>query len=356
MTMTSKISQRYPVSFFVVTAFAFSWVWWFAAVRFGVLGDILPPVTAIASFGPALAALLVTRTGEVSGGPHVHSRHHRTLALLTLVLGGIFTLKLLTGGRDAFRDVASAPDITLDATNLFFVALVILIAAWAFASARSPDRGIRARMRTLLEWKVGVWPWIFTLAVMPVVYLLGAGLSIVLGGTIPTPAYSTYEGTGAVFILVVAFLFGAVFGGGNEELGWRGFMLPALQERYSPLVASLIIAVAWSLWHLPLHIGGFYEGGQLMSQPSVAVAMTLRTLQMTPLAILFTWLYNQTGGNLLLMVSLHATVSLSALIVPYTFLSVVPGILLVVGLVLHGRMWKQRPDSTVQTRREDTYN
>lgn len=347
--MKSDLARRYPVTSFVAVAFAFSWVWWFVAFRFGVLGNTLPPVTAIASFGPALAALLVIRTGKDSAIVHGRSRHRRAFALLVLVTGVILALQLLTGGRDAFRDAAPASDLMLNAANLFLVALVVLIAALTFASARSPDRGIRAHMRTLLEWKVSAWFWLFAFTVMPIIYLLGAGLSLALGATLPTPAFYTYEGTGAVWILAVAFLFGAVFGGGNEELGWRGFMLPALQARYSPLVASLIIAVAWSLWHLPLHMWGFYAGHQLAGEPDVVVAMAVRTLQMTPLSILFTWLYNQTGGNLLLMVTLHATVSLSALIVPYTFLSVVPGILLVVGLVVHGRMWQRRTDPSLET-------
>lgn len=43
-----------------------------------------------------------------------------------------------------------------------------------------------------------------------------------------------------------------IFGGGLEEIGWRGFLLPKLLSRYSPLKSSLIIGVIWSLWHLPI--------------------------------------------------------------------------------------------------------
>jgi membrane protease YdiL (CAAX protease family) len=351
--MISGMARRYPVATFIVVAFAFSWGWWFAAFRFGVLGDILPPVTAIASFGPALAALLVARAGAASETPDAHRRHRRTFAVLVLVMGVIFALRLLTGGRSAFREAAPAVDVTYSAVNLFLVALVVLIAAWTFGSARSPDRGIRAHMHTLLEWRVNARFWLFTFTVIPAVYLLGAGLSLAFGATLPTPSFYSYDGQGAVWILATAFLFGAVFGGGNEELGWRGFMLPALQARHSPLVASLIIALAWSLWHLPLHVWGFYEGGQALGQANLVTVMTLRTLQMIPLSILLTWLYNRTGGNLLLMVALHATVSLSVLIVPYTLLSVVPGTLLVIGLAVHGRMWKKLPASSAETRSGD---
>ena len=119
------MARRYPVATFIVVAFAFSWGWWFAAFRFGVLGDILPPVTAIASFGPALAALLVARAGAVSEIPDARGRHRRTFAVLVLVMGVIFALRLLTGGRNAFREAALAVDVTFTAVNLFLVALVV---------------------------------------------------------------------------------------------------------------------------------------------------------------------------------------------------------------------------------------
>jgi membrane protease YdiL (CAAX protease family) len=49
-------------------------------------------------------------------------------------------------------------------------------------------------------------------------------------------------------------LLGLIFfvGGGQEELGWRGFALPRLLTMYSPVVASIILGLAWSFWHVPL--------------------------------------------------------------------------------------------------------
>jgi len=48
------------------------------------------------------------------------------------------------------------------------------------------------------------------------------------------------------------FVFVFLFVGLGEETGWRGFALPELQKSYSPLVASLVIAVFWAAWHIPL--------------------------------------------------------------------------------------------------------
>ncbi|MGM0110287.1 CPBP family intramembrane glutamic endopeptidase [Enterococcus sp. DIV0187] len=42
------------------------------------------------------------------------------------------------------------------------------------------------------------------------------------------------------------------FGGGLEEVGWRGFLLPQLQKKFSSFISTCIIAVIWTVWHLPL--------------------------------------------------------------------------------------------------------
>jgi hypothetical protein len=37
----------------------------------------------------------------------------------------------------------------------------------------------------------------------------------------------------------------------GEEFGWRGFALPRLLERMTPLAATLVLAMAWIVWHVP---------------------------------------------------------------------------------------------------------
>ena len=94
-----------------------------------------------------------------------------------------------------------------------------------------------------------------------------------------------------------------------EEFGWRGFALDLLQERNSAITASLILGVIWSLWHLPLF---FIEG-----TTQAAIPMIEYFLQTIVLSILYTWLYNNTGGSLLVVILFHAVANTSAAVVPF---------------------------------------
>lgn len=43
-----------------------------------------------------------------------------------------------------------------------------------------------------------------------------------------------------------------IIGGGTEEVGWRGVLLPELLKKYSKMTSTLIVSGIWAVWHLPL--------------------------------------------------------------------------------------------------------
>ena len=55
----------------------------------------------------------------------------------------------------------------------------------------------------------------------------------------------------AWYLPIVLFCKALVFGG-IEEIGWRYFFQPALQEKLTYLVSTLFTFLAWSLWHICL--------------------------------------------------------------------------------------------------------
>lgn len=72
------------------------------------------------------------------------------------------------------------------------------------------------------------------------VFLLLDFFPFILGGKITTQS----------LVLPVVLFFKALLFGGIEEIGWRYFFQPTLEERIPYLSATLITFLAWSSWHL----------------------------------------------------------------------------------------------------------
>lgn len=105
-----------------------------------------------------------------------------------------------------------------------------------------------------------------------------------------------------LWLAPLLFLVVLVVGGPlGEEIGWRGFALPRLLPSLGRLRASLVLAVLWMSWHLPLFWlqGAAQEGGSL-----IWFGLLVATS-----AVLFTWFWEHTGGNLWLAVLLHAGIN-----------------------------------------------
>lgn len=51
----------------------------------------------------------------------------------------------------------------------------------------------------------------------------------------------------------VTVLFVSLLGGGFEEPGWRGFALSRLEARFTPVRATLLLALVWGVWHVPVY-------------------------------------------------------------------------------------------------------
>lgn len=115
--------------------------------------------------------------------------------------------------------------------------------------------------------------------------------------------------------MVVPWILFEIFTNG-EEMGWRGYVLPRLQAKYNALTSTLILGVIWSVWHLPKFFGTVYEGRSFFW----FIVFTMSV------AVLYTWLYNNTRGSLLLVTLFHASGNTFGVFMPAKF-AVAGGIL-----------------------------
>jgi membrane protease YdiL (CAAX protease family) len=79
-------------------------------------------------------------------------------------------------------------------------------------------------------------------------------------------------------------------------LGWRGYVLPRLLDRWPTFYSGLLIGVLWGSLHLSLTLPGMvYAGSTWLG--------TL--LELIGLSVIITWFYVQTGGNVLITTLFH---------------------------------------------------
>lgn len=150
---------------------------------------------------------------------------------------------------------------------------------------------VRTLLRRLLIWRVGVGWWL-AVVLLSTLALGAVGLSVLFGGDTPDVTVAI---PGMVFLFVFSIFPGSA---GGEELGWRGFALPQLQARRSALGASVVLGVVWGVWHLPLYLTGADIRPLSLFAPWVVIAVAA--------SVIYTWIYNGTGGSLLIVVLFHA--------------------------------------------------
>lgn len=153
--------------------------------------------------------------------------------------------------------------------------------------------------KSLWRWRVALPFWAFAL-LFPIAMALAASAIFGVSGGQTDWA----DAAARLALWPVAFATVTLVGGGNEELGWRGFGLPALQHHLSPMAATTILGVLWAAWHIPLiaATGGGWEAFRMSGAELVPVSITF--LSIATHAFWYTWLYNRTG-SVLLCVLLH---------------------------------------------------
>jgi len=150
--------------------------------------------------------------------------------------------------------------------------------------------GLRDLGQRSLRWRVGFRWWVVALFFTGLMLVVSIAINIVLGGELPSFAFFRHE-----WYLAPVFLLLTIIGGPlGEEFGWRGFALPDLQHKWNPVLASIIIGTVWGLWHLPL----FFQPGSLHHQIGIAL-LPVYVIGEIVLATIMTWVYNKTGGSLL---------------------------------------------------------
>jgi len=173
------------------------------------------------------------------------------------------------------------------------------IAAIVVSAGTEGVAGVRELLSRLFRWRVGIWWYVVVLVGIPALSLCARVLAAALIGGPIAIHFPSARG------LLLAIL-GAVFldpGPLGEELGWRGYALPRLMVGRSALSAAVILGLIWGAWHLPAFL--------LPGMPQSRIAIVPFMIGSVAVSILMTWVYNSTGGSVLLTILMHLMFNVS---------------------------------------------
>lgn len=167
--------------------------------------------------------------------------------------------------------------------------------------------GFRDLITRLLKWRVGARWYAIALLTTPVLMT-----AILLGMSLISPMFlpRIFTTSDTASLLVLGLAVGLPTGI-VEELGWTGFAIPRLRMRYAVLGTGVIVGMLWGAWHLPVN---YWSSGVTSGEVSLAIwapAWLVSTLvgQLTAFRVLMVWVYERTGGSLLVAILMHASLA-----------------------------------------------
>ena len=188
-----------------------------------------------------------------------------------------------------------------------------MVAALLLVRRESGTTGVRNLLKRSVDFKrISDKRWYLPiLLLMPAVSLVVYGLMLGLDLPLPvspTPAKPTTQVLADSPMVSALLMFAAFFIGAlGEELGWSGYVLDPLQQRWNALRASLILGAVGVAWHLvPLLV--------IMHRPPLWIAWWC--VYAVAFRILVAWLFNNTGGSVFAVALFHATLNLSFILFP----------------------------------------
>jgi len=195
----------------------------------------------------------------------------------------------------------------------------------------------------VIRWRVN-WIWYAAAIGLPLlVQAVSIGLNMAAGA--PPPSLDQFQPWYAVLLLFGLRMVNPLEGPVAEEPGWRGFAQPRLQSKWSPLASTAVLGVLITGWHLPLVFMPQFNQGL----PDIASTVVV--------TFWYAWLFNRTGGSVLLTIIAHATegsISRQSLWpagagadrVAWTYL-VAWAALVIALLIFDRKSWRTAPESAI---------
>jgi CAAX protease family protein len=175
-----------------------------------------------------------------------------------------------------------------------------VIAALVLVYGENKTAGVSELLKRSFDYKrirAKVW-YAPVVLLMPGVMVLTYGLMRLMGSPLPTPRFPVL----APLLMFLAFFVAAL----GEELGWSGYVIDPMQDRWSALQASILLGLVWAAWHIVPYLQAHRSPGWIAWQCLYTVATR----------VLLVWLYNNTGKSVFAAALFHAMGNVSTFLFP----------------------------------------
>jgi membrane protease YdiL (CAAX protease family) len=327
-TLTDWIRRHQVAAFFIIT-FAITWglgFSWGAVLKWNQF--LWLPLAFVATCGPGLAGILISAITNTQ--PRQGPRKAFWIAFL---VAWLVSMLVCLANSKFVQQFSLSPAVV----GLFTIAVVPV--AFVIASAYSRIPSVRNYLTSLIRLR-GVWGWsLLGLVLFPALHLISIIINSLLNRQLIISRQFPSIGLALIGLVIIKFLYQFFFfNATGEETGWRGFALPRLQTRTSPLIAALIIALFWAPWHFFLW--------QATGAPVLTFQFWTQQYSIHILSSLFiVWIYNRGHASILVAGITHAAANTVMAFIPLQdmrglYLTWIAAALV---MILADRMWKKLP-------------
>lgn len=315
------IKRHQLLAYFILT-YGVTWTLLFIFQPYYLEGQrLVAPLISLSIFAPALVSIGLSTL--LNTGPRNGNRKPAVIAfILTWILASLIIVLYLVINQE------------MEVTFRFVVVCVItgLLPAFVVSSIFSTTPAVRDHLRTYIKPRGSPGYYLLALGLIPAIWLLGNLLSRAMGMDVSFSRYSVVDAK-LISMVILFYLYNTIYGGLSEEPGWRGFALPRLQSKFSPLVASLILGVIWAVWHAPGRFGGI----EAKSLTDTLVEWFLIVL----VTIIFTFLFNRTKGSILVTVLIHPAMNTTGNFLNASLGTLILLLVFTIFVILIDQMWKK---------------
>ena len=200
---------------------------------------------------------------------------------------------------ERFIDVKGLP-LNIPITDIL-AAFTPLITASILVYKEEGKTGIKRLFKSVFDYnKIKKKTWYLPIIFLPFLMYLWVFLIIYL---LKRPFSITFPETFlSISILFIFFFLGAI----AEEVGYMGYAIDPMQDRFGALKAAILIGIPWAIWHYP----------SIIQQGHNAVWIAWGTLGTVAVRVLIVWIYNNTGKSVFACILFHTLLNVGRVLYP----------------------------------------